>query len=203
MSDQKQSRSEKRSKRRKTNRILNTAIVVVIVLIVIVAYSIFSGGNDEEEAKETNTTQQTESPKDKSPNKKQADSKDHHDEDQDDKKKKEVIEEEGDEPNVDKNIKDPSWEPIGTEQTGTHSSSFDMGSVDWNEKVQALSYATGISEDNMIVWFIKGAGPDKAIGTVSPKDSQNDAYRVHIKWVDGEGWKPTKVQKLIENDKGM
>ncbi|WP_064092443.1 YrrS family protein [Rossellomorea aquimaris] len=109
--------------------------------------------------------------------------------------------EESDEPNVKKNIVHPDWKPVGTDQTGEHVSSYDTGSVDWQEKIKAMSYATGISEDNMTVWYIEGnGGPQKSLGTITSKD-QSQVYRVHLQWVDGEGWKPTKVQELVENDK--
>ncbi|WP_456273945.1 DUF1510 family protein [Bacillus sp. AK031] len=108
---------------------------------------------------------------------------------------------ESDEPNVKKVIVDPSWKPIGTQQTGEHVAQYEQDSADWQEKVQALSYATGIPEGNMTVWWLeRNGGPDKAIGTVAPKD-QSTTYRVYLQWVDGKGWKPVKMQELVENDK--
>lgn len=209
MNEQYPSRSEKRMKRKKTNRILNTAIVVVIILIIIVAFSIFSGGNDEQTSKKTNVEPKTSQQETASVDKDKRETKqDKHVEKEKKEKvhekvKEKVIVEKGGGPNVEETIKDPNWEPVPTEQSGEHVSSFDTNSVDWNEKVKALSYATGIPEDNMTVWFISGEGPQKAIGTVSPKGRKDDAYRVYIEWVDGKGWKPVQVEKLIHNDKGM
>jgi Domain of unknown function (DUF1510) len=109
--------------------------------------------------------------------------------------------EEGTEPNVEKTIVHPDWEPVGTEQSGEHVSSYDPGSQDWQEKVKALSYATGIPENNMTVWYIEGnGGPQKSIGTVTEKGGST-AYRVYLQWTDGQGWQPTKVEELKENDK--
>jgi Domain of unknown function (DUF1510) len=109
--------------------------------------------------------------------------------------------EESNEQNVKRTIVHPNWEPIGTEQSGEHVSSYEPGSVDWQEKEQALSYATGIPQDNMTVWFIEGnGGPQKSIGTVTEKGGST-AYRVYLQWMDGQGWQPTKVEELIENDK--
>jgi flagellar basal body-associated protein FliL len=109
--------------------------------------------------------------------------------------------EESDEPNVKKSIVHPEWKPVGTQQTGEHVSQYDDSSIDWNEKVKALSYATGIPEGNMTVWYIEGNGsPQKSIGTVSAKDNST-VYRVYLQWVEGQGWKPTKMQELVENDK--
>ena len=49
-------------------------------------------------------------------------------------------------------------------------------------------------------WLERNGGPEKAIGTVAPKD-QSTTYRVYLQWVDGKGWKPVKMQELVENDK--
>ncbi|WP_254871209.1 YrrS family protein [Bacillus sp. Marseille-Q1617] len=109
--------------------------------------------------------------------------------------------EESSEPNVKRTIVHPDWEPVGTQQSGEHVSSYDTGSVDWQEKEQALSYATGIPQDNMTVWYIEGnGGPQKSIGTITEKGGST-AYRVYLQWNDGQGWQPTKVEELIENDK--
>ncbi|OMP67606.1 DUF1510 family protein [Domibacillus epiphyticus] len=197
------SRAERKTKRRKTNRILNTAIAVVVLLIIIVGFTIFAGGNDEEaiapeESKPAQeqeaTVTEEESEEDLTETEKPVEEEENSDE--------EVVITEGTDPNVEQDIVDPNWKGVGTSQTGDHTSSFETDSTDWQEKVNALSYATGIPEDNMTVWFISGNGPQGAIGTVSPKTDQNDAYRVYIEWVDGEGWKPVKVQKLEQNDKG-
>jgi hypothetical protein len=54
----------------------------------------------------------------------------------------------------------------------------------------------------MTVWYLgnNNGNPNSSIGTVSTKDKQQ-TYRVYIEWIDGQGWKPTKVEKLVENDK--
>lgn len=214
------SRTERKSKRRKTNRILNTAIAVVVLLIVVVAFTIFSGGGKEEAAqppKPKTETQQSSANKQDEPSSDVTDEEDGTtgqdttDEDEekkeDEQEKKEndqegVIEKESDEPNVEKEIENPNWTGVGTSQSGQHTSSFDSNSVDWKEKKEALSYATGIPQEEMIVWYISGDGPQGAIGTISPKSDPNNAYRVYINWVDGEGWKPVKMYKLKHNDKG-
>ncbi|MBW3111933.1 YrrS family protein [Bacillus sp. MCCB 382] len=109
--------------------------------------------------------------------------------------------EEGDGDNVEKTMVHPDWKPIGTEQSGDHVSSYETGTTDWQEKIKAVSYATGISEDNMTVWWMEGnGGPQKSMATVTAKDTKTP-YRVYLQWVDGKGWQPTKVQELKENDK--
>ncbi|MEI2665551.1 YrrS family protein [Rossellomorea sp. LJF3] len=109
--------------------------------------------------------------------------------------------EESNEPNVVKTMVHPDWKPIGTEQTGEHVSVYEEGTVDWQEKIKATSYATGIPADNMTVWWMEGnGGPQKSMATVTAKDTKTP-YRVYLQWVDGKGWQPTKVQELKENDK--
>ncbi|KON91274.1 hypothetical protein AF331_01700 [Rossellomorea marisflavi] len=225
-----QSRLDKRSKKN-TNKILNIMIAVVVLLILVVGGSILIGGGNDKSSDtassstgnggnkkasaEENKSDTAKKDDEDSNDKKAADDKEDKDKkDKDEKKSDDDTEkdlkseddsklkvQDGDEPNVDKTVVHPDWKPVGTSQSGEHVSSYDLGTPDWNEKVKALSYATGIPENNMTVWYIEGNGsPQKSIGTVSAKnDSQ--AYRVYLQWIDGEGWQPTKVQELIENDK--
>ena len=106
----------------------------------------------------------------------------------------------GNDGNVKKAIENPSWKPIGTSQTGEHYAVYDKESVDWSEMLQAISYATGVDQSNMNVWFLGNNGFNKSVGTITTKDQQQK-YRVYIDWVDGQGWKPTKVEELNEVEK--
>jgi cytoskeletal protein RodZ len=111
-----------------------------------------------------------------------------------------VVENSGD-PNVQQTLVNDSWEPVGTEQTGEHVADYTKGSTDWNEMEKALAYGAGLDPANQTVWFLgNGGSPNKAVGTVSPKDG-SVTYRVYIEWIDGGGWKPVKVEQLKENDK--
>ncbi|MBS4191389.1 YrrS family protein [Bacillus sp. FJAT-49705] len=101
----------------------------------------------------------------------------------------------GESEDVNKTIENSSWQPIGTSQVGEHVSVYEEDSVDWSEMTQAISYATGIDQDNMTVWFLGNNGQNKSVGTVSAKN-QKQKYRVYIDWVDGQGWKPTKVEEI-------
>ncbi|MFS0765053.1 YrrS family protein [Peribacillus phoenicis] len=93
------------------------------------------------------------------------------------------------------------WEPVGTEQSGEHTTSFDKDSVDWNEMSKAIATGAGIDEGSMRIWWLQNGGsPNTAIGTVSEGDSPK-TFRVYIEWVDGSGWKPVKVEELKTNDK--
>ena len=65
-----------------------------------------------------------------------------------------------------------------------------------------MEYATGVSVDNMIVWWVGNGGKpnENVVGTISNKD-KSQIYRVYMDWVDGQGWKPTKVEKLKSIDR--
>ncbi|ARK26066.1 hypothetical protein SporoP37_16205 [Sporosarcina sp. P37] len=95
-----------------------------------------------------------------------------------------------------KSVVDPNWKPIGTKQTGQHVSKYDGQSADWHEKKKAISYATGMSEDELIFLRIQnGGGPQKSEGIVSSRDNSKK-YKVYLEWVDGQGWKPVKMDVL-------
>jgi len=92
-------------------------------------------------------------------------------------------------------------EPVGTKQQGDHVTDFTKGSQDWQEMTQAVSSATGLTNDAMIIWWMgNGGAPNKAVSTVSTKDKQT-YYRVQLEWVDNEGWKPVKVEQVEGIDK--
>lgn len=208
-------RSKQRAKRRKTNLILNSLIVIVITLIAFVAFTIFSSGDKEkgdvatrdaetnisDPSGDENQAASTEGKQTNGENEQSTISTDDQEETDSTDVEETMIVEEGTNPNVNKTIIDPAWKPIGTEQTGEHETVFNKDSIDWQEMEQAMAHAAGIPRDNMTTWYISNGGPNKAIGTVSPKDGEQ-AFRVYIEWVDGQGWKPTKVEELIENDKG-
>lgn len=107
-----------------------------------------------------------------------------------------ITRQESNDPVVKETIINTSWEPVGTEQSGDHVSVYDTGSIDWKEKVDAITYATGLAESDMYIMHIgNGGGPQKSIGTVQSKDS-SQKYRVHLEWVENEGWKPVKMDIL-------
>ena len=107
-----------------------------------------------------------------------------------------ITKEDSNDPVVKETIINTSWEPVGTKQKGEHVSVYEKGSADWNEKIKAISYATGLAEGDMYIMMIKnGGGPQKSIGVVQSKD-QSKKYRVHMEWVDGKGWSPVKLDVL-------
>ncbi|MBC1473615.1 DUF1510 family protein [Listeria grandensis] len=188
------SRSEHNSKHKRTGITLNVLIILVGLAIVGVLWLVFFlTADDSKEPTETKPkTEQTQ----KADEAKKDDTKPKETE-----KPKETTEK-SDDPNVSQVIK-KDWKPVGTEQKGDHVNSYEMKSQDWEEKVNAFSKATGIDKGDMTIWYV-GRGEDPAtqsIGTVTTKSDPDTAFRVYITWIDGEGWKPTKVEELKTNDK--
>jgi cytoskeletal protein RodZ len=221
------SRFQQKAKRKKTNVILNSLIGVVVLLIVIVGAAIFMNSSPKDRAQtDQNISSQSKTNSNKDSNNSSSHSKSDSTANQDSKKNKEKTKEdqvaknknedsskdetinsndavvtEGTEPNIKQTVDNPNWKPVGTTQSGEHVSSYDESTQDWKEKIQAISYATGLTEDQMTLWYMEnGGGPDKAIGTVTSKD-QSQIYRVYLQWEDGRGWKPSRVDQLEKNDK--
>jgi hypothetical protein len=94
----------------------------------------------------------------------------------------------------------PSWKPVGTSQSGEHTAVYDKGSADWQEMLNAISYATGLDQGNMTVYWLgrDKSTPNGSFSTVASKDNKQK-YNVYIQWVDGQGWKPTKVEDISKN----
>jgi cytoskeletal protein RodZ len=221
-------RSTYRAKRKKTNIVLNSLIIIVLALIIIVAYNIFVGGDDSEKVSskvetptqtEKQNTEKESKPKEESANKEEktedSDAKKDESDDstaveEDEQADEASANEQGDDSqavvsnggsssNVLKTIVNPGWEPVGTSQSGSHTTAYDSKSVDWQEMLNAITYATGLDPSNMTVYWLgrDKTTTDASIGTVASKDKQQK-YNVYIKWVDGKGWMPTKVEEIAE-----
>lgn len=213
--DYQQSRFNQRSKRRKTNLILNGLIGIVLVLIIVVSGIIFMGNDDKattekeqeqgveassevNEGEESTSKETKESSSDADEEDSSTDSSASSDESSEETSSTDneeaIVTEGGTDSNVVRTIVNPNWKPIGTVQTGEHTNVYE--GVDWDEMVAAIGYATGLSKDNMTIKFLGNDGHNKSKGTVFSKD-KTQIYRVSIEWVDGEGWKPTLVEELV------
>ncbi|WP_080844805.1 DUF1510 family protein [Cytobacillus gottheilii] len=218
------SRYGKRSKRKKTNIILNSLIAVVLLLIIIVSYAVFSGNDkdnqaangaeNEEQTTETNenepadTTEKVTEPSDTEDEETPEDQETSGSENEENEEEttdevapadssQEVVTEGSEDSNIIRTIENPAWQPVGTVQTEHPGAVYDSSSVDWQESVKAITYATGLAEENMTIMFLGNNGVNKSVATVRSKD-QTENYRVYIDWIDGEGWKPVKVEELRE-----
>ncbi|MQR95464.1 YrrS family protein [Fictibacillus phosphorivorans] len=202
-------RYESRLEKRKQNRFLNIAIGLVVLLIVVVAFNLFSGDDDEtastnksnsEQTTENNESNNGSIEMETDDSKSKADDEDSESKDKEKAaEEKEKTDEEGTEEEKTESGApegggpEGPWQPIGTTQTEPHTKTYDDGSQDWNEMVQALSYATSIPQDQMtIFWLGNGGGPDLSKGTVQSK-ADGKKYDVMLQWVPEKGWQPTSV----------
>lgn len=219
---QETSRRQQLQKKKRANLLINSLLGIVGLLIIITLVNLLSS-NDQETASDTESQQTQEQQPAEDEGQQEVESEDlaeseSTEEDQaeetevqeteasdteasegaDKEETEDITTQPSDDPKVKETIINNAWQPIGTSQTGNHVSSYEKGTADWNEKLQALQYATGLSPDNMITIFLgNGGSPQKAIGTVTSND-QSEKYRVYLEWVDGEGWKPTKMDVLNE-----
>ncbi len=211
---------KKKNNNNRSNSILNIMIALVFALVLIIGATLLFGGGDDSADTESveltpETENQTSGEEDAPVTTEENDSEDQQAEEEaasdEEEAETEAVEEEEEEnetkggtitreesndPIVSETIVNTSWEPVGTSQSGAHASSYQKNTVDWNEKIKAVSYATGLGQNEMYVMMVKnGGGPQKSIATVQSKD-QSQKYRVFLQWVDGEGWKPEKMDVL-------
>ncbi|SNZ11156.1 Protein of unknown function [Terribacillus aidingensis] len=202
------SRLNNRNQRRKPKKWLSLVLAlvgaaVVVVLLIAVLNNKPTASNetaDDDQNKQTIADQVSGNSASDDENKEQSDEekKEEEDKEEKDSKKEEV------EPSDD-NVKEAykkDWEPIGTEQSGAHTTTFQKGTTDWNEILQAVGGAVGLDPATMTPWAIEnnGNGGNDILATISGPGS-DETFRVYASWVDGDGWKVTKVEVLKENDK--
>lgn len=201
--DRNQSRVDKFAKRRKNRKMLSTMLAVGGIFLVLLVISLVFGSNDTEKTADKEGTDETlsnetgeakDQPDDDKP---EMNDEEESDSDKDDVKKEKI--ETPDDDNVVEAYKG-DWEPIGTDQEGQHTIQLDEGSEDREEIEEAARMGAELDEDNMTLWWVTGEGAQEVVATVSDKDDPKTS-RVYLKWVDKEGWKPTKVEVLKENDK--
>ncbi|QDP40687.1 YrrS family protein [Radiobacillus deserti] len=201
-------RVDKFEKRRKNTKAISFLIGIGSILLVVLIGLIIFGGGEEETAQDTKEEPETESVSsdmedstlDSSESTTDTDSDKTTDVETSDEEEVDPVVEEvpSDDPNVIKAFQG-DWEPIGTQQEGNHVITFEQGTVDWKEMMDAVSMATGLSRTDMIQWWVSRSGDQSVQATVS-NPSETEIYRVSVKWVDHQGWQPTLVEQLKEND---
>lgn len=91
------------------------------------------------------------------------------------------------------------WDPVGTSQAlaegDYHKNVFEEGTIDWEEKVDVLEYVSGLSEEDLIVWWLgNGGSPQEAFGVASSREHIDTWYYIHMKWAgNDQGWQATDV----------
>lgn len=202
---EKHTRKVMHEKRRKNTKLMTILMVFgVILIIALISIWLFGGGNDESEEEsgeaQSETTQEEEQI-DSVEEKPEPETVEEEENNVDDTEEDEGIETKEVEPSDANVVKayEGNWNPVGTEQEGPHSVNFTEGSQDRVEMRNAILLATGLNETDYREWWFAGGGEQKVIATVSDS-AESEIYRVYLSWVDGQGWQPTKVEELREND---
>ncbi|WP_404346998.1 YrrS family protein [Sutcliffiella horikoshii] len=106
------------------------------------------------------------------------------------------VSENSDDPNVIKTMTNPGWGPVGTSQSEPHTSVYDEGHVDWNEKLKAVEAATRLkSGDYTLIFLGNGGSEHLSVASIKNK-STGENFKVYLEWVTNKGWKPTKVEQV-------
>jgi hypothetical protein len=216
-------RYEKRSKNRRFNKLLNVGIALVFVLILFFTYKLIFGGNgepastvvssdtsinngkdvgakDDQTGNETDETVESTDTEESSTEaeKEVTEGEENEPEEEATEVSSEVAVENSEDPNVKETIVNKAWRPIGTTQSEPHIATYDSKSTDWQEMLKTIEYATGLTQQDWILWRIgNGGSPHHAQGVVSTKDRKY-VYRVQMEWVKSEGWMPSKLETLNE-----
>ncbi|MGY0694302.1 DUF1510 family protein [Virgibacillus sp. FSP13] len=209
------SRVNKFEKRRKNTKQLSILLVVGGILIVILIGILLFGGGDDDQSQpaDQDNNQHEENATESGDDTKSDGSQDTDDEltmdeenpsneQENDTESNTNVEMEQIETPDDANVTEAytgNWQPIGTEQQGSHTTNYDEGSQDRIEMEQAIRLATGLEEGNMTTWWLERDRDQGVIATVSDQD-ETQTYRTYLTWVESEGWQPTKVEVLKEND---
>ncbi|WP_078379603.1 YrrS family protein [Sutcliffiella halmapala] len=210
------SRYGRTTKRKKTNLILNVLIGIVFIFIIFLSSQLFFGKNTtepagkevdtneqelndsaEQDAEEENGSTPAEEEEEASKEEEKREDEEEIDEDTEENEDGEAqVSENSDDPNVIKTITNPSWAPVGTSQSEPHVSIYDESHVDWKEKLNAITAATGLSGDAYTLYYLGNGGSEHhAIASIKDKAS-GESFKVYLEWVTGKGWKPLKVEQV-------
>lgn len=191
------------SKEQTLTRKITIALVVILILsLLFLAYTIFGGGGEEDENSFLDTSSESssvisESSEEESSSESSSESESSDSSESSESSSAESSEEESPETESDETASG-EWDPVGTEQSGEHTTNYSEGSQDRIEIKRASSVATGISEGDMIEWWVGNAG-DQQVETTISNSAQTVTYRVLLRWVDNQGWQPMQVEELSDN----
>lgn len=145
--------------------------------------------NKEEEESDSNTEDE-EKPAD------EEESEENTDENTENEDSETQVSENSDDPNVIKTMTNPGWGPVGTSQPEPHTSVYEEGHVDWDEKLKAVSAATGLASGDYTLYFLGNGGSEHhSVASIKNK-ATGENFKVYLEWVTGKGWKPTKVEQV-------
>jgi hypothetical protein len=203
-------RLERRLKKKKYNLILNGLIGIVVILVLYFGSQLFFSNDDNASATKDKTHTYVNDSKvshesvkhdqkkvDEDTSNMQANENSNNNTKDDDKNV--VVKEGSPDSNLLNTIVNPSWQPVGTVQSEPHVSVYKENSVDWDEMMKAVSYATGLADSSYTIWWIGRNGENQSTITLE-NNEDHKLSRVYIQWVKDEGWKPLRIEELKEND---
>ncbi len=88
------------------------------------------------------------------------------------------------------------WDPIGTEQSDSHTTNYSSGSQDRLEIKEAAANVTGLDYNTMIEHWVGNDGTNQGVHATVSDRQQSEFYRVHLTWNDGGGWQVQSVEIL-------
>lgn len=204
-------RVDKFDKRRKNTKSLTIfSILGSVLLVVFIALLVVDEDNSENMSGESGTNHSASDYRNNNGGKNGLDSKNNSKGSDDRQSSESDGKKENDDDEMEKNKVKPSddnvikaytsnWQPIGTKQTGSHTINYNEGSQDRIEMRKAVSVATNLNNERLIMWWIESNGKQKVVITASDAN-ETKTYRVYMSWVKTKGWKPTKVEELKKND---
>lgn len=207
------SRINKYDKRRKTTKSITLLVIIAgLLLLLLISMFIFGGKNEENTDEKSQTSETNE--EDSTENSDESSSKDHIDgENEDEEKDADVDDGSKDENDSDDHVEieeipaediddsniieayTANWKPVGTSQEEPHEISYDEGSADWKEMMEAIGYALKLEVDEFTTHWIGNGGDQRVDGYVQSHIS-DEHYTVYLQWEESEGWLPIKVERV-------
>lgn len=185
-------REQRTLKQKKLDRLLNGLIAIVVILILINLYIIFSDEDGKEFAQEQTTENNMKKPIENNSNL----AKEEKQSDLETEDVGQVITTPSNDPLVEELIIDASWQATPTKQQGEHVSSYKVGDIDYEEKIETFLNAVQLTKQETIIWSVRNNGSADTSKAVLSTSDKTKIYRVSIEWIADEGWKPVKVERL-------
>lgn len=197
------SRIDRYEKKRKNTSLISSLSVLLAVLVIALIGVFFLGGNSNNEAEESEekieakkeTLQESTEESNSSSDGDESQEKEDNVENSDVLKKQAVA-------SADENVKEAytaNWEPVGTKQKEPHSVVIEQNTQEWKEMMEAVTVATGVNEEELVAWWVTRGGSQEVIATVSDR-AETETFRVYLHWEENKGYRPDKVEILVEND---
>ncbi|MBU9713350.1 YrrS family protein [Evansella tamaricis] len=208
-------RSDMQKEKRK-NIWLNVGIGIVVVAIVFVSASLIFGGGSSEPASGDDLDRDEQNQADMATEEEQEESAEDTDQEEQVDNEPSDSESENNDENPAQNSTDEDnssdstslefdgeWQPVGTMQEEPFqlsSEKFSKEHINWEEMTIAFMYATGIDEEDIIVWRVNNGGDMQSVeGWVGAWEHRDNPYKVRLEWVTNEGWVPVSVEEQDEN----